>query len=635
MGPTTGVVTAGWPARVVILAILAVLAAMPSTADAQRSDSRVWWDEKRKAYPQCNALTNEHERLTDELDRIAEQARSAKEPRRGQLVDQMNATARQRGTVQDKLFACIRASGGKPIPSPAEGQQKPQPPLAGRVEETEGQKPPTDPIKPPPDLPPTGGPALPGPIGPPGGGGPSGGLPIPGPGPGSGGQPPPSGTVARPPCVDPRVAAESTAAGSDPIYMSAQQAQAIQRQDPRRLRRCIPDICNRPNGVVCWLNPDLRTQPVPPGRRDGGRPDGEDLPGDVRAGLRRQAQELRAIRNNPGANPLVAVNEFFRGSLDMTIAMLEHLAQPRGGFGELGTPARQLLDYLVKHTPESHEVRYGHAVKAVGEFQKSPAYALGQAAPTAAAMALGAKMQVASELNAASKQMLAANATTNRIVALQQGAVRSARASGTPRPGPPATTPPPPSTGTPRPPNRAPDPGLPPVERPVFRDPTTLPPTCFFNQCLRNSIQVAKWRRTGHWVEPTPRGYQYIDELSDLAAGDASVARELRAAFGNERAVDPLHGPGGQQQHALGNPVPSSRAQIEGVMRELREHGNGIVLVDKQWVDPSGQLRRGGHIFNVYGTAEGRTVYYDHFTGGVPHPDEWAQAQRILFMRVP
>jgi hypothetical protein len=180
----TAVVSAGLRqvrARLVVLATLAVLAAIPATAHAQRSDSRVWWEEKRKAYPQCNALTNEHERLTDELDRIGEQARYAKEPQRKQLFDKLNATAKQRGTVQDKLFACIRASGGSPTPSTGQGQDKPRPPLAGRVEETEGQKPPIDPPKPPVDTPPAGEPTLPGPGRPPGG--PSGGIQIPIPGP--------------------------------------------------------------------------------------------------------------------------------------------------------------------------------------------------------------------------------------------------------------------------------------------------------------------------------------------------------------------------------------------------------------------------------------------------------------------
>jgi hypothetical protein len=147
-------------ARLLVLAILAVLAAIPSAADAQRSDSRVWWDEKRKAYPQCNALTNDHERLTDELERISEQARYAKEPQRKQIFDTMNATAKQRTAVQDKLFACIRASGSKPNTADS-GQKKP--PLQGKVEENETpQKPPPGPPpqKPPID-PPPGGPNYP------------------------------------------------------------------------------------------------------------------------------------------------------------------------------------------------------------------------------------------------------------------------------------------------------------------------------------------------------------------------------------------------------------------------------------------------------------------------------------------
>jgi hypothetical protein len=183
------------------LGIVLALAALPHLAwAATRADGRTWWDEKRKAYPQCNALTDQHERLTDELDRIAEQARSAKEPQRGKLVDQINATAKQRGTVQDKLFACIRASGGRPVP--AESGQK-QPPLQGKVEENQPQQKP--PAGPPPIPPYNPGPKNPGviviperPVGPPPGGPP--GVRPPGKGPDGPGETPPE----RPPQVPPR-----------------------------------------------------------------------------------------------------------------------------------------------------------------------------------------------------------------------------------------------------------------------------------------------------------------------------------------------------------------------------------------------------------------------------------------------
>jgi hypothetical protein len=634
-------VARAWPIPAIIVAVLMIWAQVADPAP--RADGRTWWDEKRKAYPQCNGLTDEHERLSDQLDRLSEEVRYAKDPQRKALVDQINATAKQRGTTQDRLFACIQASGGRPTPSTGQTQQ-PRPPLQGGVQETEQpQQPPTGPggpVTPPGSLPGPGGPfgglPIPGPGGRPGGGGPgpAPGLPPSGPTPW-----PPNAPSARPPCVDPNIASESTSMGGDPVYMTAQQAQAIQRQDPQRLRRCIPDICNRPNGVACWLNPQSQTQ-GPPRSASGGQPtggqlDGGELPADVRAGLRLQAQQLQAVRNDPGANPLVAINDFYRGVVDATVQMLNFLAQPRGGWGEFGTPAKQILAYLVNHKPESHAERYQSAVKAVDDFKQNPAYGLGKATPGAVATVLGAKLQVANELNVASKELLAANATTNRMVSLEQEAVQSAKVGSVPRARPPATSPPPTSGGTSRPPNRAPDPGLPPTENPVVRDPSQLPPTCFFNQCLRNAIQVAKWRRTGLWREPTPRGYQYVDELSDLPASKTSVTRELRAAFGNEKAMDPLHGPGGQQEHAFGNPVLSSREKIEQVMDTLKEKGNGIVLVDKEWVDAAGQVQRGGHIFNAWGTPNGQTVFYDHFAGGPPHPDEWTHARNVWFMRTP
>ncbi len=144
-------------------------------ASAARSDGRIWWDEKRLAYPQCASFTNEHERLTDELDRIAESARYAREPQRAAIVRQVNATAATRNRVQDQLFACIRASG-QPTQQPGDGTGQPRrPPLKGAVEETDRPQPPADPQVPPtgqPAIPPAGQPSIPpGNQPPPGGGG--------------------------------------------------------------------------------------------------------------------------------------------------------------------------------------------------------------------------------------------------------------------------------------------------------------------------------------------------------------------------------------------------------------------------------------------------------------------------------
>jgi hypothetical protein len=145
--------------------------AQPSPA---RSDGRTWWEEKRRTYPQCNPFTNQHEALSDELDRLAEKARFQVEPQRSTTLRQINATAATRSRAQDDLFGCIRASGGSPAPAAENGSAR-RPPLAGRVEETNR-----------PQQPPAGGPlqggtsSYPSPqMGGPLGGGASGGSPQP------------------------------------------------------------------------------------------------------------------------------------------------------------------------------------------------------------------------------------------------------------------------------------------------------------------------------------------------------------------------------------------------------------------------------------------------------------------------
>jgi len=157
---------------------------IPVLAAAARSDGRTWWDEKRRDYPQCASLTNQHERLTDELDRLAETARPAVEPQRAAILRQLNATAATRNRVQDQLFACIRQTAGAPGPAASNGQP-PRPPLQGGVQET-GQPPATQP---------PAGPGVPPGAGVPPGGGfpPSGGFPPGGGFPPSGGYPPPGG----------------------------------------------------------------------------------------------------------------------------------------------------------------------------------------------------------------------------------------------------------------------------------------------------------------------------------------------------------------------------------------------------------------------------------------------------------
>jgi hypothetical protein len=79
-----------------LVAVLGLLSAPHLVSAATRADGRPWWDEKRRAYPQCNAMTDEHERLTDELERLWDVAKQSVEPQRAASVRQINATAKDR-----------------------------------------------------------------------------------------------------------------------------------------------------------------------------------------------------------------------------------------------------------------------------------------------------------------------------------------------------------------------------------------------------------------------------------------------------------------------------------------------------------------------------------------------------------
>jgi hypothetical protein len=86
-----------------LIAVLGLLSAPHLVAAATRADGRPWWDEKRHAYPQCNAMTDEHERLTDELERLWDVAKQSIEPQRAAYVRQINATAKKRNAEQESI----------------------------------------------------------------------------------------------------------------------------------------------------------------------------------------------------------------------------------------------------------------------------------------------------------------------------------------------------------------------------------------------------------------------------------------------------------------------------------------------------------------------------------------------------
>jgi hypothetical protein len=90
--------------------------AQTTGGDVFSSDSgtgKTWWDVKRRDYPDCTGLVDQHQEMTTELYRLDAEAKQAVEPQRKQIVQQINDLSRQRTQVQRKIFACIRTSGGK------------------------------------------------------------------------------------------------------------------------------------------------------------------------------------------------------------------------------------------------------------------------------------------------------------------------------------------------------------------------------------------------------------------------------------------------------------------------------------------------------------------------------------------
>mgnify|MGYP001302803844 CR=1 FL=1 len=90
--------------------------AQPTGGEVFSSDSgngKTWWEVKRRDYPECAGLVDQHEEMTKELYRLDAEAKRSVEPQRKQIVQQINDLSRQRTKVQRQIFACIQTSGSK------------------------------------------------------------------------------------------------------------------------------------------------------------------------------------------------------------------------------------------------------------------------------------------------------------------------------------------------------------------------------------------------------------------------------------------------------------------------------------------------------------------------------------------
>jgi hypothetical protein len=558
----------------------------------------------------CWDLVMQARPLIEQAADLYERARRA--PDGGGLVKQANSLMSRAAEFVREARACFapiltrwQQNGGRYVPADAG-------PLQGRVEQ--GAAPPD-----------AGGGTPGGPVASPPLPGPQGPVPDRPPAPQPMPPPPDQGTSpGRPPVLAARAVADAISAGdTSPRVLGELNKPPLRRPlecremmvDAASKRRVDPDYSRQraEQAVACYEGKAVDPTRPAPGAQSA-----------PCAALRQDANQVRAIRDNPGSNVLLATSEFYRGVTDFLVDILEFLCQPRGDFGHLGTPAKQLIDYLVNHKPQSHAQRFQNAVAAVEQWKRNPAYATGRASLGTAATVLGARVAVAAELRQAASAMVEVNASANRIASVEQEVVAAARTGRAPRGSPAVPDQPAPAgrdVGMPS------GPGGPPRS-----SSGGVPPTCFRYQCFRNALAVDQYWRTGRWVEPTPRGYPLVEELSDLPTPTPVLSIELRNTYGGARALDPLHGPNGLQNSAAGNAVLSSRAQIEQVMRQLGRPAQGLVLLDQEVAMPDGTVIRSGHIFNVRATAGG-VEYFDRAFDGPPSAGEWAAAKQVFFYR--
>lgn len=351
-------------------------------------------------------------------------------------------------------------------------------------------------------------------------------------------------------------------------------------------------------------------------------------------GMYQLAAQIDAIRNNVMDNFLAAADSLFKGLLDWASGTLNFLAQPRStGFGEFGTPMKQIIDYLVNHKPTSFQDQYKKMQAAVQQYQQNPARFIGQQIPNL--LPGGKATEEMTAMSNAAKELAALNAEAKQFAPLAERLM-------TPSKLPPLKVDPPPLTGGSRGPVIPPTGSLDRVPPPdmgagPLQPRSGVPPTCFENQCFKNAQAVDNYWKTGVWEEPTPRGYPLVDELHDLPSPGVAITQDLRRGpGGGANALDPMHGPDGQLAQAHGIPVPSSKGQIENVMGNLPPGSQGMAFVKWQ-VQVGNEVVSGGHVINVRTLQNQAVEFYDratqHVAGlqGAVDPALWNYATEVFF----
>lgn len=340
--------------------------------------------------------------------------------------------------------------------------------------------------------------------------------------------------------------------------------------------------------------------------------------------------ELNEILQAPSLNPLAAAGEFFRGLLDWAAGTLQVMAD------RPGRPVEALVDYLVNHRPESFAQQFERGERALREFQDNPAYFLGKNAPNFVPMPAPQAAAASSRMVNAGRRLTQLNAEANRFAPVGRQLLTPTR--NLPRApldiGPPPLAGP----GSVRPPMRGRGLDPPPYGNSAPSPRSGIPPTCYENQCFKNTQAVADYWETGQWVEPSPRGYPLAEELSDLPTISERVIQDLRHRYGGARAKDPFHGDHGQLAHSLGIPVSATKESIEQALGKAGPGAQGRVFV--QWERQVGSdVLRGGHVVNVRALPGGGVEFFDRATQGVAHllgavePALWRDAREIFFFR--
>jgi hypothetical protein len=351
------------------------------------------------------------------------------------------------------------------------------------------------------------------------------------------------------------------------------------------------------------------------------------------------------------ANAMYNGGRFMQGVLDWANETATFLAQEPGKPLEqivtgTGTFAMETVPaYLMNNNAENHAKLYAAAEKAIEDFQKDPAYAIGHAAPNAIPVGALSRAKALASLKRTTGALKRLTQRQSLPGGLEPG-VRSEIAKRPPKASTPGgdygAGPPPGTDGFPldRPPSAdtvaspsrpvmGPDDVSPPPSDAMERFPLNPYPACD-NNCF--TTQIANDLR------------EYYKQPFQASSGNLGTLENqwalLRNLYGGANAKNPYHGQGGLQRMAAGLPVKSSPSQIDRALERAAKN--------ERFTDVNGNLTepapRGmvyveysegfSHAFDAKWDAKlGRTVFGDATQEVIKGMGLFDGAERVWFYR--